>query len=305
MIKKIIYDLFGIRIIHIIRRSIFFCKSPVIFFKELLLDLKKDKSKIKHKYHLIWCPSLPKSGSTLIEEIIECTNYVQLNFSSLRIYDDFNLDDIHGVSDKMFQYAPIDKNSYVKTHSHYSKRYIDVAKKNKAKIIISYRDLRDMMISQYFHILNDPSHWQHKLINKLNFAEGLILTFKKFRKKEEYNLPPLRYYFKWVVDWKNNSSSEYLFIKYEEYISNPIDYIKKILNFLEIKDIEPQLVEEKINLKRNSIKKMSLQERLEAPGRKNTTFREGKSDNWKKYFTPKIEEEFFKIISKKEYFKYF
>ena len=53
------------------------------------------------------------------------------------------------------------------------------------------------------------------------------------------------------MDWKNNSSSEYLFIKYEEYISNPIDYIKKILNFLEIKDIEPQLVEEKINLKRN------------------------------------------------------
>ena len=47
MIKKIIYDLFGIRIIHIIRRLIFFCKSPVIFFKELLLDLKKDKSKNK------------------------------------------------------------------------------------------------------------------------------------------------------------------------------------------------------------------------------------------------------------------
>ena len=40
---------------------------------------------------------------------------------------------------------------------------------------------------------------------------------------------------------------------------------------------------------------MSLQERLEAPGRKNTTFREGKSDNWKVFY-PKIEEEFFKII---------
>ena len=39
------------------------------------------------------------------------------------------------------------------------------------------------------------------------------------------------------------------FIKYEEYISNPIDYIKKILNFLEIKDIEPQLLRKKI--KRN------------------------------------------------------
>ena len=50
-----------------------------------------------------------------------------------------------------------------------------IAETYDAKIIVSLRDLRDVMISRYFHVMNEKIHWQHKYIKDLDFEEG----FKK------------------------------------------------------------------------------------------------------------------------------
>ena len=68
----------------------------------LAKDLKKDiffKITIS-KYRFVWCAGLPKSGTTLIENIFDYLPYVRFNSSILRIYDTRNLDHGHGISEK-------------------------------------------------------------------------------------------------------------------------------------------------------------------------------------------------------------
>ena len=36
------------------------------------------------------------------------------------------------------------------------------------------RDLRDMLISRYFHILSDKDHWLHKTIKDLDFLQKAL-----------------------------------------------------------------------------------------------------------------------------------
>lgn len=55
-------------------------------------DLKKDiffKNK-NSKYRFVWCAGLPKSGTTLIENVFDYLPYVRLNSSILRIMGKYN-----------------------------------------------------------------------------------------------------------------------------------------------------------------------------------------------------------------------
>ena len=81
-----------------------FFHSPKLLFKKINSDFKKDYNakKLNKKYHIVWCPGLWKSGTTLIEDILKELPLVQANNSFFRIYDDSNLDHIHGISEEMF-----------------------------------------------------------------------------------------------------------------------------------------------------------------------------------------------------------
>ena len=105
MIKKTVVLIRKIK--YIIK---FFFNSPIILVKQFFLDLKKDKlsKNIKIKPHIIWCAGLPKSGTTLIEEILEYYA-VSAKKSLLRLYDDSGLDHVHGISEKLFSSFPKNK----------------------------------------------------------------------------------------------------------------------------------------------------------------------------------------------------
>ena len=67
-------------------------QNPFQLSLEIAKDLKKDfflKSNLRN--NLVWCISLPKSGSTIVEKIFDFLPYVQGNKSVLRKY---NLDTI-------------------------------------------------------------------------------------------------------------------------------------------------------------------------------------------------------------------
>ena len=78
----------------------------------------------------------------------------------------------------MFFYAYKNKLSYLKTHTHFSQKYFNIAKKYNVKIIVSLRDLRDVLISQVYHIKSDKRHFQHKYLRNLNFEDSLIYLIK-------------------------------------------------------------------------------------------------------------------------------
>jgi len=58
----------------------------------------------KNKFILVI--GLPKSGTTLIEEILYELGYVDLTNSFFRIYNNHNLKHPHDISEEMFKFVP-------------------------------------------------------------------------------------------------------------------------------------------------------------------------------------------------------
>jgi len=259
-------------------------KKTICWIKD---DYKKDdqSKKFSSKHKLVWCAGLPKSGTTLIEEIFDNLPYVRQNISFNRIFYTGKLDHVHGVSDEMFKHSPRDRFTFLKTHSHYEKKYEEIAVKNNLRIIISLRDLRDMLISRYYHILADNNHWLHNKIKDLNFTDGFIMTLKV---KATPGAPePLNYYYFWVLNWlKVSREKNFLVLWYEDYKNDPIKYIDRILSYTNFENFSAADIEKNIIV--NKKKDISLKKNLKIYGRERKTFRKGKVGEWKDLFNKKI-----------------
>lgn len=271
--KKIVYD-------------------PLNYFPDLIVDIKKDVSSknIKEKHNIIWCCGLPKSGSSLIEDIFDKLPYVRVDTSSIRSFDNSNLDHPHGISDRMFKAIPKNKLSFLKTHTHFDLKYIKIAEIYDAKIIVSLRDLRDVMISRYFHVMNEKIHWQHKYIKDLDFEEGFKKSLTYFDNTQKDM--PIVINYNWIKNWLDNyDPNKTLILWYEDYIDNPVQYISEIIKFTKITKINPQNVYEKIKAQKKY--NLTFEKNFSKYGKRKSTFRKGKSGSWKNLFNKEIEKCFY------------
>ena len=271
-----------------------FLSSPPEFFQELFIDLKKDISakSLQSKYKFVWCAGLPKSGTTLIETVLNTLPYVQLDKSPLRIFDNKYLNHPHGISDRMFKNVPKEKYTFLKTHSHFNQEYLNLANNYNAKIILSFRDLRDMMISNYFYTLKNKNAWGHNEIESLPFKEGFMKSLTLSHEKHKDDIA-IKYYYKWIKDWINISEqSNCLVLWYESYLENPIRYISEILDYLEFDYIDAKNIEKKLM----EARKLNLEENLSRPGRKLSTFNRGKTALYKEFFDNEIENYFQSLL---------
>ena len=276
-----------INLLHILKWSKSFMIRPSKTIKWFLDDFKKDtnSSNFKSKYHNVWCAGLPKSGTTLIEKILSILPYVSLNNSLLRVFNSRNLDHEHGISNKMFEKLNNKEFTFLKTHTHYEKKYEDIARSNNLKIIVSVRDLRDMLISRYFHILSDSDHWLHHKIKNKDFTEGFILSLNSKYKEDLPNA--LNYYYYWILEWhKVAKKNNYLILWYEDYKNNPLDYIDRVLRYLNFKEFSTFEIKDQIVKARE--KEKTLKTSLREYGRSKDTFRKGKVEEWKKYFNKEV-----------------
>lgn len=260
------------------------------YLKDVAADNYDSKSKI------VWCAGLPKSGTTLIEHIFDNLPYVRLDNSFNRIFNEGTLDHDHGITNEMFKYLPRDKFTFLKTHTHYEKKYEEIALKNNLKTIISVRDLRDMLISRYYHIMADDNHWLHKKIKGQSFSDGFIISLKEKNDNDHHNA--LEYYYFWILNWlKVSSKKNYLILWFEDYKKDPKKYITNILKYLDFENFSSSEIEEKI--KNNRQKNLSLSKNLKTHGRLRKTLRKGLVGEWKNLFDDKISEYFYSNIPDK------
>ena len=265
----------------------------------LKIDLKKDLYARKYEskiYKKVWCAGLPKSGTTLIENIFHQLPYVQQNYSLIRIFDNHNLKDVHGVNSNMFKKMPDKLFTFFKTHTHYDTAYEKLALKYNVKIIISVRDLRDMLISRYFHIINDPNHWLHSKLVKLNFNDGFILSMNS-----KFNLisdNSLTYYYNWIKNWINIAKKKnYLLLWFEEYKKDPHLYINRILDYIQFNEFFAEDIQYNLELVRKNPKPLNIS--LSEYGRNKSTFRQGNVGDWKKYFDEEVSNFFYSNLPDK------
>lgn len=252
--------------IHVLRWTIKFIRFPIQFFKLFFEDLKDDikNKKISRKYKFIFIIGLPKSGTTMLEQILRSLGYIDQSSSPLRIFDNRNLKNPHDISERMFKRVPRTKLSFLKLHTHYTDKNLDIIKKFNPKVIITFRNLTDVLISRYNHIISDKKHRHHNEIINLKYNDG----FKKsllIKNSKDTPIRPLDYFYFWIKNWKreiDERNLRFLKLNYENYAADRRKYVQSILDFLEINDVNLDDLLIKIKLKHDKIKHNSLEKNL-------------------------------------------
>ena len=274
-----------------------FLGSPAKWAKELRHDIEADRKSIKYNspHKIVFCAGLPKSGSTMIEHIFENLPYVRANETMMRSFSTGKLDHVHGVSDWMFKNLPKNKYSFFKLHTHFTEDYFSILRKYNSRVIVSIRDLRDMMISRYHHILSETDHWQHKDVRGLSDKEGFLKSLVGFPPDED--TIPIVYYYNWIRDWKEASLIKDIYLcNYEQYTEKPLEYIDGILGWIEFSSFSSTLIEENLDSIRSTVKMLDLNSRIQKKGRSSTTFRKGKSGGHIDLFDNEIKEKFSNLL---------
>lgn len=161
-----------------------------------------------------------------------------------------------------------------------------------------------MMISRYFHVLNDPAHWQHEFIVNLPQQEGLLLSLTERSKRGEV---PLEIYASWIFEWKRASEGEknILKIQYEDYCLNPLGLISKLLNFISEKQVNANDVETRLKEIRSKASSITdFKKRYKTGSRSASTFRprQDKQDDFNDEFLKYLKKYISELIGKKKNF---
>jgi hypothetical protein len=267
----------SIRFIKTIVKIFFF---PKYYFKIFKNDLRALLGKNFGVTKTIFIAGYPKSGTTWAENFV--SNIPGYNprvlFGSKEIIRSHNL------PYNAFKMIPSFGHSAIKTHILPDYKNIKILQDNKInKVIIMFRDPRDIAVSQYYHVLkNNP--WLK--------TDSFYADYTKMRKSEalQHSIDIIVSDFAlWVKGWLNtkekNIELECMIIKYEDLILNPESVFKNLLDFYGIilNDIEFNKVILKSNKKSKSILSLLFHNNL---GSKSTK-RKGVCGEWKKELNSK------------------
>ena len=251
-------------------------KLKTLYFDFYLLLSKK---KI-YKYNIIFIAGMPISASTLLKNMLGNIPFYFTRYTPIPQKININ----KNISSSAFKFCPRNSYTLFKTHLNPNEKNIEILDNNNVKkIIVSYRDLRDVALSRYYRILqfpkkiDDPRYVDYNNMNKeddINHSINVICE----------------HYIKWINGWIeiSNKRPDYIhFCKFENLINDKKRELKKILKFYEI-NLDENIINE-IILKtqgKNSVQK-NISDSALLPWALSSNFRKGKIGEWKKEFTAK------------------
>ncbi|MDA7715352.1 sulfotransferase domain-containing protein [Pelagibacteraceae bacterium] len=249
--------------IHILRQTKKFIKFPIQFLKILLSDIKKDFFyNHKKKYNKVLIVGVQKSGTTLIEWILSEMGYVNQVISPLRIFYDNDLNYVHDLSDKMLSYVPSKKFSFLKRHAEATAANLKMIEETDFKIILSIRDLKQIMISRYLHIISDKNFPQYYKFKDLGHTEGFRLSLIENHVHGEI---PIKIFKNWLNSWEmviKEKKISCLILNYNDFKNNEKNYIEKIIKYLEVEDCDSNIIFNKHIKKVENMKNKRLEDNL-------------------------------------------
>ena len=247
------------------------------FFYDFIFLFRKKK----YKYKIIFIAGMPMSATTKIKNMCGRIDgyFTRHNPTPETIWLK------QDISDSAFTYCPSWAYTLFKTHLNPWQQNIEVIKRNNVKkVVVSYRDLRDVVVARYYRLLSFP-----KKKNEPHYVEE-NKQYKNISKKDAINDcidKVANSYTKWIYGWLDIASKDenfVLFCKFENLISDPKTEFKRILDFYEISlkdstiDSIVQATEGKKNMKTN------IGEAKILPWAFSSNFRSGKIGNWKEEF---------------------
>lgn len=239
---------------------------------------------------VIFIASLPKSGGTWLQNmLLEIPGYNPRYYKLppqscdnqfvTDCYDHSNLPE--DLFDNISGY------SIYKTHCRCSEANLRLINSRTGKIIVGYRDLRDVCVSLYYHLKTDTDHYLYPQFSKLAPVEGISAAIKIVGRE----------YVPWVMGWKEaweEFPEQVCTVKYEDLWTNLREELERILAFYGI-SVSESFFQKNLRTKLDTPQdlKKSLADKTRLL-RKNTA-RKGGVGGWADYFTDSHTDEFKKV----------
>lgn len=266
----------------------------------LFHDIRSDTNPlIGDRPPVIWINGLAKSGTSLVENIVREAGYVDGSRSLLRprIHCPSLNDGLMDV--KIIAMQPRNKLTYVKTHCIRNEIAERCASLDYSKQIIVVRDVRDALVSRFFHILSDPTHWIHEACPPLRAD---LESFKRatLQINPVTNLNSLEYFVDWVASWDFSVFADRI-VRYEDYKTDSAKFIQRVYDILSIPSAQADIVEERLQAARNRAKGLNnLAQRRAALSGQSATFRRGEVGEYVDWFDTELLEKFDKCVTTKK-----
>ena len=264
------------KFIFLIKLAIRIALRPLSYIKYAKNDLLSFLGIRFGDTNIVFIAGFPKSGTTWV------TNFVtRIPGYNLRQFSgDPEVIRHHNVPDDAFKWFSKSGYSILKTHINPNNRNLSILKKaNVKKILVMYRDPRDVAVSNYYHVLksnpwkkSDKFYLDYKNVSKLEgLSHSLDLVIKSFSP--------------WVNGWfdlaKKTKDMDFYFLSYEELRTNKEDTFANLMKFFGINLTELEI--------KNILKVISKHPKHFNPSRLNlygfsSTFRQGKIGSWESEF---------------------
>ncbi len=247
------------------------------FFYDVIFLFKKKK----YKYKIIFIAGMPMSATTKIKNMCGRINGYFTRNTPVPENIALNQD----ITDSAFINCPSWSYTLFKTHLNpWEKNLLIIKRNNVKKVIVSYRDLRDVVVARYYRLLSFP-----KKINEPHYVEEKK-QYKNISKTEAINdcIEKIsNEYVNWIYGWLDVSAKQKDFIllcKFENLIKDPKTEFKKILDFYEI-DLADSTINSIVKAtKGKKNMKKNINEAKVLPWALSSNFRSGKIGNWKDEF---------------------
>jgi Sulfotransferase domain len=131
---------------------------------------------------------LPKSGTTWLERLVSRVP----GYGARPYADPDGCTLAHDICDDVFTSLPADLLCVLKVHTRPTAANLVVIRRHVDRATVLHRDLRDVAVSRYFHVMGDVTHRHHELYRSLSKEDGLSHSIEVI----------LEDYVPWVRDWR-------------------------------------------------------------------------------------------------------
>ena len=225
--------------------------------------------------------ALPKSGSTMSELAFRTMGLVDLQHSlwARTCSADWNSPAPEQLS-RIFRFVSPRRQGFAKTHIAWHPT-IRAAMMDLGIVgAVQIRDIRDVLVSRYHHVMSDPSHRHHAMLRDLSPSEGLRRSF--FGERPLQGDDPLPYLAQWVVSW--TAAAELPVLRYEDYLTNDCEFLRSLRSLAGRDEVDTELLQRAIRNDRERAAKAKLATRLRNRALNFSTFRQGERGGWRQIF---------------------
>jgi len=222
--------------------------------------------------------ALPKSGSTLTELVFRTLGYTDMQHAigcrSRTCGADTPADER---LQRTLGWIREGRPAFSKTHLPFDPGLEAAMDRRRLGGIVQIRDIRDALISRYYHVMANRRHRHHAMLRDLPEIEGIKKSF--FGERPGAGDDPITRFSAWIADWI--SASQFPVVKYEELCGNEESFLRALLAGAGRNTHDWSRLRSVLAADRERAASRTLDARLKVRGKGFSTFRKGEAGGWR------------------------